>query len=131
MDYYATLARWQELKLAITKLQEEERALRDGLFTGTFPKPTEGVNKSMLPDGREVKGTYKLNRTVLQDAVPALPATLRKMVFKTTYELKLAEYRKLDKASQKTVDKALTVKPGLPTLEIKAAKQDTPTLQGK
>ena len=124
MDYLSTLARWQELQITIKNLQAEERSLRDGLFRGTFKRPTEGVNKTTLPDGRELKGTHKLNRNVVQDAVSAVPAPLRKKVFKTTHALVLSAYRNLDKDEQKTVDKALTITPGLPTLEIKEAKPE-------
>lgn len=124
MDYLQTLARWQEVKLAIKHLQEEERALRDGLFSGTFKDPTEGVNKHKLADGRELKGTYKINRTPIQELVHELPARLKNKVFKRTYALIVGEFKKLNDEDRHEVSAALVEKPGLPTLEIKEAKKD-------
>ena len=99
MDYLAALARWQELKTAISHMQQEERALREGLFHGTFPDPIEGTNRYVLPDGRTVVGTFKLNRRVLEDE---LPKVLKKLKMKksdapvkTKVELVLSAYREL------------------------------------
>ena len=122
MDYNETLARWLSLKLAITNLQGEERALREGIFNGSFKKPKEGVNKLELSDGRTLKGTHKLNRKVDQEGAASLPPTVREAAFKTELKLKTSDYRKLSDAKRKQVDKVLTITPGLPTLEIVPAK---------
>ena len=54
MDYFETLARWQELQEAIKHMQAEEKALRQGIANGTFPEPKEGVNKLVLEDGQVI-----------------------------------------------------------------------------
>lgn len=130
LTYQETLERWKQLKEMISKLQGEERALREGLFFGTFPKPTEGTNKHILPDGSTLKGVHKINRNVVQDAVQKVPDSLRELVFKTTYSLILGEYKKLPKADQKVVDKALTITNGLPTLELVPPKAVAPGIEG-
>lgn len=123
MTYEQTLERWQEVQAAVKRLQDEERTLREGLFNGTFKNPTEGVNKQELPDGRILKGTYKLYRNVDQKAVVNLPEDLRERVIKIKYDLQLSTYRKLSSEERKQVDGIITVKPGMPGLEIVEPKE--------
>lgn len=121
MDYFATLDRWYQLTEAIARLQAEERALREGLFNGTFPSPREGVNKVELPDGRVLKGTYRINRKVLEDKLQEakFPKSLRDNVFKTKHDLIVSAYRNLDEDTRNAVDAVLEIKPaGLHGLEL-------------
>lgn len=124
MDYYGALARWQELKQAIEVMSEEERMLREGLFNGTFPEPEEGTNEYTLPDGRIVKGVYKLNRKLNEDVLPDVVAELgwtpksKKLPIRTKQELDLKKYRTLDDEQRAIFDQALTITPGLPSLEV-------------
>ena len=120
--YLETLERWHQLKATIKSLQEQEKALRIGLFDGSFKKPVEGVNKMTLPDGRELKGTHKINRKVDQGAVPKIPAGLRGRVFQIKYSLIMSVYKKLSPTERNKVDHALEIKPGTPTLDLKDAK---------
>lgn len=122
MSYYQTLERWHQLVATIKTLQDEERALREGIFKGTFADPKEGVNTVALPDGRTLKGTYKLNRTVDQAGVLLLPKKVREAAFKAKFDLSLSAYRTLDEETQKVVDGVLTVSPGMPQLELVEAK---------
>jgi len=124
--YFETLARWQELKAAITKLQGEERALREGLFEGAFQAPVEGTNTMELPDGRKLKGVYNIRRTIREAEFDDLkiPPALRKALFRTKHELKTTAYRELELDVRHVVDTILTIKPGLPTLSIIEAKPD-------
>lgn len=131
MDYFETVQRWHELKATIQHLQAEERALREGLFSGTFPNPEEGVNKYTLPDGSVLKGTYKLNRTLDDDKLKELvkegllPKKVYRAIRRVKVELNLAEYRKLSDKHAKICAEAITVKPGLPSLEyIPAINED-------
>jgi len=117
-QYYETLRRWQELQVTIARLTAEERALRENLFNGAFPSSKEGVNTYELPDGRKIKGTKKVYRNVIQDAVANLPAELAARVLKQKWELRVGPYKQLDKDEQKIVDGIITITPGLPTLEV-------------
>ena len=125
-EWWNSLEEWNQLKDSIAHLTAREKALREMLFAGSFPNPEEGVNTVVLPDGRKLKGTHKLNRKVLEDKLQKvhdeLGADTFQDVFKVKYDLVLAAYRKLEPKMQKVVDKALEVKPGLPSLELVEAK---------
>lgn len=121
--YLEQIDRWHNLTVAISNLQAQEKALRESLFAGTFTAPTEGVNSFPLPDGRVLKGTYKLNRTVDQTGAAALPKKLRDAAFKSKLELVLKNYRDLPEEDRKVVDGVITTKPGLPALELVPAKE--------
>jgi hypothetical protein len=129
MDYLEALAKWVELKANLAVLQANEKALREQLFAGTFPSPVEGTNNYVLPDGRTVKGTYKINRTldvdILKSRVDAglVPAEAAASIVKWKAELKIADYKKLPAEIRSAIDVAVEAKPGLPTLEIVAAKE--------
>jgi len=124
--YFETLERWQELKSAISKLQGEERALREGLFEGAFTAPVEGTNTMELPDGRKLKGVYNIRRTVREAELADLkiPAALRKTLFKTKHTLQVTAYRGLEPGMRNVVDGILNIKPGLPTLSLVEAEPD-------
>lgn len=126
MDYMETVERWLELKETVRKLQDEERALREGLFQGTFPSPDEGVNKAELPDGRILKGTYKIHRSLtdIEDFRKLrLNGDLENQLIRVKHDLVIAAYRRLDSDTRKKVDSVLVIKPGLPTLELVEAKE--------
>lgn len=116
--WYDKLERWQVLKASIAKLTSEERALRQELFDGTFPNPEEGTNTVELPDGRKIKGVYKITRSVREKDLTRVPKELRDEVFAVKHSLKTRQYRELTDAQRAKVDEALTIKPGLPSLEI-------------
>jgi len=128
-DYYATLERWSELKETISKLQGEERALREGLFRGSFPDPVEGTNIYELDNGQQLKGVYKINRTTIEANVDALPAKLRKQVYKVKHVLNVKAYRELSATEQLQVDMTLKIKPGLPTLSVLEPKPDSAVVE--
>lgn len=117
MDYFETVARWAELQHLIPRLQAEERALREGLFIGTFPNPAEGVNSVTFPDGRVLKGTHVINRSVKGDPT-SLPKALREAVINFKPELRVGAYKKLEEAERKKVDSIIEAKPGLCKLEL-------------
>jgi hypothetical protein len=122
MEYLEALEKWSQLKTTIQNLQDEERALRTALFAGSFPSPVEGTNKLELPDGRVLKGTHKLNRTLLPTWDKKLPPDLAEMVVRTKFELNTTAYRNLPEKLQKQVDEVLVAKPGMCQLEIVEAK---------
>lgn len=121
-SYYETLGRWQELTIAIKELQGQERALREGLFQGAFPDPKEGTNTMELPDGRKLKGVYKINRIVDEEALTQFTPNQMKRFFRIKHSLRISVYKELDAAETKLVDQAVVSKPGLPTLSIAEAK---------
>lgn len=118
-DYYENLDRWAELKSTIKQLTAEERALREGLFAGTFPDPEEGTNKVELEDGRVLKAVHKIYRNVDESRFDSLAPALRKSFFRTKHSLITSDYRKADPALRKQLDNVLDIKPaGLPNMEL-------------
>lgn len=131
MSYFDTLARWHELNTAIKHMQAEERALREGLFAGTFPEPEEGTNKVELPDGRILKAVHKIYRNVDAEALANqpkgwLPKKVLDEVIRHKPELVIKAYRGLEGDTKKKLDDILIIKPGLPSLELIEPKPDTP-----
>lgn len=119
-DYYRTIDRWYELTITIEKLSAEEKALREGLFNGTFPNPKEGTNTVELPDGRKLKGQHRIYRNVREDllALSPLQKRVRDLIFKVKHDLRVSEYRKLEADLRKEVDAILDIKPGMPGLTL-------------
>lgn len=130
MDY-AKLTEWQAAKAEADKVKpiiEREQALRKEVFGSFFPAPTEGTNKVDLPGGWTLKGTYKIDRKVDEQVVPAVTEALRGMGVNVDlligYEpkLKTTVYRELTAEQRAIFDQALTIKPGSPTMELVAPK---------
>lgn len=129
--YYVLLRQWQDVSQAVKELTQQERALREQLFAGTFPSPEEGVNKYELPDGRVVKGTYKLTRKLdvekLEAAVndTSVSAEVAQKVVRIKYELDLKAFKDLPDIARNAleVQQIVTTAPALPTLEIVNPKE--------
>lgn len=123
-----TLEYWLQLRTALAEMQAQEKDLRVKLFHGTFPQPKEGVNDWPLPDGRTIKGTHKINRSVITKEWDALSAARRKKLLDTGAlilkpSLVLSGYRALEGEPLTLVETVLEIKPGLPDLEIKPAPE--------
>ena len=124
MDYFETLQRWYQVQQALAVLKEEERSLREGLFQGTFPNPKEGVNTVELPDGRVLKGTYVIQRTLIRERYLSewskleLPSQIGMKLIKQDYSLVVSAYRGLPEALRAKVDTVLEIKPALPKLVL-------------
>lgn len=118
------LAQWEDLKRQVKHLQETERAYREALFAAAFPSPEEGVNEFKLPDGRVVKGTYKLTRKLdaekLEELVKGRKVTAKvaERIQNWHVSLDLTEYRELTDKQRAAVDQAIESKPALPSLEV-------------
>lgn len=124
MSFEDGLAHWENLKRQVKHLQETERAYREGLFAALFTSPTEGVNEYALPDGRVVKGTYKITRKLdpekLEELVKGRKVTAKvaERIQNWHVTLDLTEYRELTDKQRAAVDAAIEAKPALPTLEV-------------
>ena len=60
-----------------------------------------------------------------QTAAAALPDSIRDAAFKSELKLKKKDYKAMSAADQKKAQRALTITPGLPSLEIVEAKPDS------
>lgn len=130
--YFVQLRRWQEVSTAIAHLKDEEKALRESLFQGSFPSPKEGVNTIELPTGEVLKGTHRITRKIDEKLYKenwtkivkeaAIPSPIAQSLIKTKYDLRVGPFKKLDEEQQKLVGNVLIIKPGLPSLELVPAK---------
>ena len=128
--YMQMLAEWKDFsrKLAYYKAQENE--YRRILFAATFPNPVEGTQKHTLPDGRKVKGQYKINRKLDEAALPATLARMRELGVANTdalvnYKPSLAkrEWNTLSDEMKLEFSPAIIATPGMPGLEIEMPKE--------
>jgi len=123
-EYYAKLERWMELKAMVDKLSAEERALREDIAAEAFPEPKEGVNNLELPDGRVLKVNHKVYRNVDEKglAQSSLDPEVKEKLFRVKHSLRLTPYRELDHETRRKVDRVITERPGLATIDIKEPK---------
>jgi hypothetical protein len=123
--YLKNLAEWQVITRLATELKAREMELRKDLFAGAFPSPKEGTNKHTLPDGRIVKGVYKISRTVDQASVVSVQRKLREDLgtkaddlFPTKFGLDKKVLDSLTDEQKAIAADAYTEKPSAPALEI-------------
>lgn len=127
---------WYEMQDQLSKLKAKETLLRQRVFKGLFKTPEEGTNTlpltalyaeaGMPDDGHVLKAAHKLNRNVdkalLTNLTPKIQTEFKGINLDTLIEwkpdLKIGVYRKLTTEEQHMVDQFLTVKPGMPDLEV-------------
>jgi len=130
----AILAAWNQAATELAKLVDHERRLRTAVFETHFPAHTEGVNRTDIGNGYQLKATAKYNYNLknkngeTEMAIEAIAKLGEKGAFiadrliRWQPELSVSEYRKLDDTIKKEIDKVLEIKPGMPALEIEAPK---------
>lgn len=129
--YLVMLDQWVEAAEKLSVMKDKEMNLRQMLFAGAFPNPKEGTNKHLLPDGRTVKGAYRINRKIDEAALPASLAALRAngvanvdAIVRMKPELAKREWDSLSDENKLVFSAAIIATPGSPTLEIVPAKVD-------
>ena len=119
------LAFWYENAKALASLKELESKLRTELIIELFNKDKDSGTESVeMPNGFQLKATKKLdykldNKQGQVEAVTAiLEPELAKKLVKWKPELSVSAYKEIDPQTQKLFDGCLTIKPGMPSLEI-------------
>ena len=119
------LAEWEDVKRELAAAKERELELRLQLFAGAFPKPKEGTNTYKLPDGRQVKGKYDVNRKIDEAAFPSVLAALREQgvanadqLVRFKPELAKAEWNTLSEDMRLLFSRCVIASPGTPQLEL-------------
>ena len=120
----ADLEEWYKATEELTRAKQKEILLRLRIFKHYFPNPVEGTNTFALPDGYEIKGVHKINRTVEPAALEVLKPqfaealiSLDKLI-KYEPDLVIKEYRTLTDDQRNLFDQALIVKDGTPDVKI-------------
>lgn len=127
-EFLAKLATWQQAKTQAEHFTATEKRLREELFSVAFPTPVEGTNNTELPEGWKLKGVLKMNRTLDPALLDTIKEAVRGMGFnpdplvKYKPELVLKDYKALPDNVRHVFDGALTIKPGMPTIELIAPK---------
>lgn len=140
----AELSKWYLLKKQLADVKTAESLMRSRIAKFFFPTPDEGTNNHPLKDGTGavLKMVHTIDRKVDEGELEALREALAKaednrednlhgMEFDFTKlivwkpELKISEYRKLSDAQRQVFDRVLTVKPGMPQLNIEIPKRQS------
>jgi hypothetical protein len=134
-DVNAVMLRWQELKQELEALVLAERLYRTTIFESRFPTAEEGTNRVELGNGYHLKAVAKYNYTLAnkenetERALEAMEkignegAFIADRLVRWSPELSVKEYRSLAPEYKAVIDTVLTIKPGMPTLEIEAPKE--------
>lgn len=131
MDRDGALRAWQQAKANLDAALATERELRFAAFGLAFPQPQEGTNTIELGGGWQCKGQMKYNYVLTKD-LARLQAVIGQMaqmgegegkfiasrIIKWEPDLVLSEYRKLPEPYKRTIHEVLTIKPGMPSIEI-------------
>lgn len=122
------LWRWKQISDQVSELKAEETRLRMEIFGAMFQEPAEGTNTVDLPKGWKLKATHKINRNIDEAALPSILEELGEgmgdRLVRYKPELNVSEYRKLTDEQRHTLDQALVVKPGTPTLELVPPREE-------
>jgi len=122
----AMIVEWSNACDALDTLKGQEMALRAEIFAALFPSPTEGVNTGATPSGVVVKGTHKINRALdvreWERLQAQVPPDVRVVLVSYKPTLNVSAWKDLTPSQRLFLANVVNEKPGLPTLEIKAAK---------
>lgn len=129
------LAKWFKLKQQLAKVKSAEALLRSRLFKHYFPAPEEGANTFPINDGTgaEIKGVHTIQRDVDEAELEALreamfeegsnlPQLSIDKLVKWKPSLVKAEYNRLTDDERAVFERALIIKPGSPSMDIKIPK---------
>lgn len=130
---------WYKAKAELKRAQNIETMLRPRIFKHYFPDAKEGTNTSAPIDatGYVLKGQRIINREVDMGAVHAFsaagpngePSKFAQMkinidnLLRTKYELKVGDYRKCTAEEIQVIDQCLTIKDGMPQLDMVLPKR--------
>lgn len=134
------LTEWDNAKAVLERAKASEMVVRQAVASYVFPNATEGMNNHELGGGYVLKLGHKLNYnlTAPNDEIDAIEEEAAKLGNEGTFLIEriitwkanfsVGEYKKLDKSLplhvqvKALVDKALEIKSGAPSLEIKPPK---------
>jgi len=124
------VSRWERAKAALDAAKKLESALREEIVAAHFQQNSTGTHHFDTPDGRDLvcvkKLNYKLDKVTTSDAQQKVAAIvgleLAKRLVNWKPDLSLSEYNKLPDNAREAIDRALTISPATPTLELREKK---------
>lgn len=124
------LQQWLDASAKLAEAKEAEQVLRKQVVSlfPFDPNKKEGIEYLNLANGYKLKAQKKLNYVLdkesIESALDLIEAEgetgklLAERLVKWKPELSISEYRQLPEDYKKIVDKAVTTKDGMPTLEL-------------
>jgi len=124
------VSRWERAKVALDAAKKLESALREELVAAHFQQNSTGTHHFDTPDGRDLvcvkKLNYKLDKDTTAEAQSVIATLigveLASRLVSWKPDLSLTEYKKLPDNARVIIDRALTITPATPTLELKVKK---------
>jgi hypothetical protein len=136
-----TIQQWLALKEQLNKVKTAEMLLRQRLFKHFFQSPKEGTNTFILSNENQLKGTYVINRKIVEESMQAMvsrpvtgmgpnnqpvygPCILERsnirpdLLIKWKPELNLPYYRELTAEQALVADQMLLIDSGSPQLKV-------------
>lgn len=121
---------WDQIGEVMRTLKDLEMDMRKRITAHAFPTPTEGTNTATLADGRKLKLSHKITRSVDEAAIQTARQAYELVndrpvpfdeLLKVKYDLATTPFRKLEvgSAAYLAVAHMITAKPGAPALEVK------------
>lgn len=135
---------WWKAKQQLDKWKGVEAMARRRIFGDFFPTPVEGTNTHILENEWQLKGIRNITRDVDSGALTVFMQPMEidgvrqnfnifeqhnintAKVFRYKPELVLGEYRDLTDEQKQIVDQVLTIKDGMPGLEVKPPSNRKP-----
>lgn len=122
----STIDKWLKAKEQAKKYKDLENSLRIQVFKEFFPGVSGiGTWTKLLDENTVIEAAVRWNFTVDKEQLPLalsmLPLAKRSVVTYTP-SVREGEYKKLSPADAQLLALAVSKKPGLPSLEIKACK---------
>ena len=128
--YLRMLDAWEQVSQLLSLTKDCEMDMRLRLFAGAFAAPKEGTNTHRLPDGREIKGQYKINRYIDEAALPVTLQALREhgvantdVLVRYKPELAKREWNSLSDEAKLMFSPAIIATPATPSLEVVIPKR--------
>lgn len=124
------VSRWERAKATLDAAKKLESALREEIVAAHFQQNSTGTHHFDTPDGRDLvcvkKLNYKLDKDMTADAQTQIAVLigveLATRLVSWKPDLSLTEYKKLPDAAREIIDRALTITPATPTLELRTKK---------
>ena len=124
------VSRWERAKAALDAAKKLESALREEIVAAHFQQNSTGTHHFDTPDGRDLvcvkKLNYKLDKDTTANAQTEIAVLigveLATRLVSWKPDLSLMEYNRLPDNARVIIDRALTITPATPTLELKVKK---------
>lgn len=126
-ELHAALTTWYEADRVLRQAIANESAARTALAALAFPTGKEGTENLPVGNGYILKGTFRINYSLdsnrVEEVFKPLPRQIAQSLVKWDAKLRAGAYKALEPAHKAIVNQVLTIKPGMPALELVQPKE--------